>query len=981
MKWRLLFFSLVLVLGSGKAFSQDTSAAFQWASNVFKSLSQDERIAQLLVVRSSGMDAKGNPVVYDDRIDSLVSQYNIGGICAFQGTALQQALMFNRIQSKTKTPVMITVDGEWGLGMRFAGVKNFPYQLTLGAISDADLVYKIGKAIGEQCRRMNIHVNYAPVVDVNNNPDNPVIGLRSFGENKYQVSLMGSRMMEGIQSEGVMACAKHFPGHGDVAVDSHLDLPVINKTLEQLDTLELYPFRQLIHKGVGSMIVAHLSIPAIDTTANQPTSLSYRNITELLKGKLGFKGLVFTDALEMKGVTKYYPGGEASVQALIAGNDMLCLPESVPQSIEAVKKAIADGRLTWMQLNNKCMRVLMAKYNYVVGKTGVIDTANLVNDLNRDVAGLRKQVAEKAFTVLAMEPGFLPLKQVVSKSKNVKTTAPKILYIAVGADSANQISARLKTGYKADVMILPYTDSAAIAAFDTAKLRKYKKIIIGLHRITRSPAKNFGIPANVISLINSIQGNTNTILLTFGNPYSNKFFTGAKNLIACYEDDSVFQDAAADLLAGKIIAQGKLPVTVGSFAYGSGLVQKKNPELVIADSAGLNAEILKGIDSIAIEAINEKAAPGCVVTVLRNGKLAYQKAFGTLTYNDGIAVTTNTIYDLASVTKISATTIAVMKLVEEGRLNVKDPVSKYLPWLKGSNKENILIENLLLHQAGLNPYIPFYREIVDKEGKPKSAVTSPYKTAAFNTTVAEGFYLRNDWPDTMFQRIKESAVNDKELKYVYSDNDFILLGKVVQAISGQTLDDYVTTNFYEPLGMTTTRFKAFEKFTADNIAPTENEKEFRSQLIWTYVHDPGAAMFNNVSGHAGLFSNGSDLSVLYQMLLNGGVYKGKRYLKKETIDWFTSYQTPISRRGLGFDKPEKDNNIRTVEKAYPAKSVSPLTFGHTGFTGTCVWVDPKYNLVYIFLSNRVNPSSENNLLSELNIRSRIQEVIYKAIIP
>lgn len=576
MKFRLFLITGYLLLLGTVVFSQDTTAAYQWATGIFKSLTPDERIAQLLVVRSSGMDAKGNPVVFDDRIDSLVTQYNIGAICAFQGTPLQHALMFNRIQAKAKTPVMITTDAEWGLGMRFAGVKSFPYQLTMGALDDAELVYKVGQAIGDQCRRMNIHVNYAPVVDINNNPDNPVIGIRSFGENKYKVALMGSRIMEGMQDKQVMACAKHFPGHGDVAVDSHYDLPVISKTMEQLDTLELYPFKQLFSKGVGSVMVAHLYVPAIDTTANQATSLSYKNITELMRSKLGYRGLTFTDALEMKGVTKFYPGGEAAVQSLIAGNDMLCLPESVPASIEAVKKAIDEGRLTWMEVNNKCMRVLTAKYHYVFGKTGPIDTVNLVNDLNRDVAGLRRQVAEKALTVLALQPGILPVHQVVSKTKTAKPAAAGMLYIAVGSDGNNELATRLKKMYGADVIALPFADSDAIAKFDTAIIKKYKRIIIGLHGFARSPAKNFGLPPAIVPLINNIQtSRPGSLLLTFGNPYINRFFTASNNLVACYEDDAVFQDAAADLVSGKILPAGTLPVTVASFNYGSGIVKKK----------------------------------------------------------------------------------------------------------------------------------------------------------------------------------------------------------------------------------------------------------------------------------------------------------------------------------------------------------------------------------------------------------------------
>lgn len=393
----------------------------------------------------------------------------------------------------------------------------------------------------------------------------------------------------------------------------------------------------------------------------------------------------------------------------------------------------------------------------------------------------------------------------------------------------------------------------------------------------------------------------------------------------------------------------------------------------------MNAAILSGIDTIALEAIKAKATPGCVVTVLRKGQLVFQKSYGSLTYDSIIPVTPRTIYDLASVTKISATTVCLMKLVEEGKIDVKQPVSKYLPWLKDSDKENLLVENLLLHQAGLNPFIPFYKEVMDKDGNPLSTVLSATKEVPFETTVTDALYLRNDWNDTMYERIKTSIVSDRELKYVYSDNDFILLGKIIEAVTGKPLDVYASETFYKPLGMSTTRFKPYEHFANDMIAPTEKEKQFRQQLIWGYVHDPGAAMFNNVAGHAGLFSNAADLSKLYQMLLNGGIYNKHRYLEKQTIDWFTSYQTPVSRRALGFDKPEKDNDIRSVEKAYPSKSVSPATYGHTGFTGTCVWVDPQYQLIYIFLSNRVNPSGGDNLkLSQLNIRSRIQEVIYQA---
>lgn len=385
------------------------------------------------------------------------------------------------------------------------------------------------------------------------------------------------------------------------------------------------------------------------------------------------------------------------------------------------------------------------------------------------------------------------------------------------------------------------------------------------------------------------------------------------------------------------------------------------------------------IDSIANDAIQKGATPGCVVTVLKNGKLAFQKAYGYQNYDSIIPITNNSIYDLASVTKISATNIAVMKLWEEGRLDLKKRISEYLPWLKGSNKENLTLENLLLHQAGMVSFIPFYREVTLRDGKPAEAWFASNKTDAYDVPVADALYMKSAWVDTMYSRIKTSAVVTNEIKYVYSDNDFILMGDIVAAITKMPLDVYVKKTFYEPLGMVTTGFKPFEHFANSEVAPSEHEQQFRRQLLHGYVHDPGAAMFGNVAGHAGLFSNGYDLAILYQMLLNGGTFGGKKYLKKETIDWFTSYRTPISRRGMGFDKPEKNNNVLPASKAYPCACVSPKTYGHTGYTGTCVWVDPAYDLVYIFLSNRVTPDGGTNLkLSNMNVRSNIQQAIYDA---
>lgn len=975
MRKKNIVFLHCLFLLSITAFSQHSKKE-QWTDSVFNSLTDEQRIAQLMVVRTSTL-INGEAVFLNDQIDSLIKRYNIGAVCLFQGTPQKQAELINRIQKIAATPIMVCVDAEWGLGMRFSGVQNFPYQLTMGALHDAGLAYKVGKAIANQCLRMGIHVNYAPVVDINNNPDNPVIGVRSFGEDKYKVALFGTRIMQGMQDAGIMACAKHFPGHGDVSVDSHLDLPVIHKSIGQLNNLELYPFRELFSHNVGSVMVAHLSIPAIDSTANRPTSISYDNITGLMRNKMGYTGLSFTDALEMQGVKKYYPNGEASVQSIIAGNDMLCLPENVPQSIEKIKQAIADKRLTWENIYIKCKKVLQAKYDYVISHTEPIDTNHLINDLNKDVAYYRKQVALNALTVLNLQKDFFPLLN--SKKKQLKNaTDTTIAYVSINGNGQNTLAKELK---KYPIKIISIAAADSLKPLDTLQFKKYKKIIIGLHGINRNPQNNFGIIPYYINAIRSIEAQCpQAVLMIFGNCYSIKNFCNNKNLVACYEDDSVFQQVAAEWLMEKFKTKGSLPVTVcDQFKYGSGIIERSELKVSTPQKEGFNENVLtETVDSIANDAIKKQATPGCVVAIFKNGKLIFEKGYGFQNYDSMVPVTTNTIYDLASVTKVAATTLAIMKLWEEGKINLKRSISDYLPWLKGSNKEELTLENLLMHQAGLVPFIPFYKNAMDENGHPRKEIFSNRVNDEYRISVADTLFMRSQWLDTMYNQIKTSTVNSNELKYVYSDNDFILLGNVVSAISGMPLDEYVKKEFYDSLGMTSTYFKPFEHFSISEIAPTEQEKQFRQQLIHGYVHDPGAAMMGNVAGHAGLFSNVYDLGILFQMLLNGGTFNGKRYFKKETIDWFTSYQTPVSRRGLGFDKPEKNNKELDAVHAYPCISPSPSTFGHTGFTGTCVWADPKYNLVYIFLSNRVCPSSDNNKLIKMNVRSNIQEAIYKA---
>lgn len=964
MKLLLLCIAIVFQFNCFAQYSSSLSEG-QWVDSVFHSLSKKKRIAQLMIIRAhSNLGSE-----HVEGVTKLIKKYGVGGLCFFQGGPVRQANLTNYYQSIARTPLLMTIDAEWGLGMRLDSVINFPRQMMLGADEDGRLVYKVGKAIGAQCKRMGIHMNFAPVADVNNNPDNPVINDRSFGENKYKVAAFAIEYMKGMRDEGVMSSAKHFPGHGDVNVDSHFDLPVINKTKQQLDSLELYPFVEMIKEGVPGIMAAHLYIPAIDSTTNLATSLSNNAITGLLKNELNFDGLTITDGLEMKGVTKYFPSGEIGLQSLKAGNDLLLLPQDVPGCIKKIRKGIRKHLLDKAAFEKSVKKVLLAKYHAGLPNLMPLTTIGLIDSLNAQTKVLRREVAEHSITLLK------------SKQNDVLPLTPKqrIAYVGIGIDSANAFAKKIKQEYNATAICFGYKKDAAAAEIVLKQLvNKFDVVLIGVHNYSRRPANRFGISSAAYQLIYNIQSAYPSVTLVFGNPYAIKQFdASATNLFACYEDDEITQLTAVDMLSGLMTAKGKLPISINNeLKAGSGIINYRFFPYVKPENTRLKPEVLQEIDSLANDAIAQHATPGCVVLVAKDGKVAFHKAYGYTNYDRQQPTTPDMVYDLASVTKTSATTVAIMKLYEEGKLDLDKKLGDYLPWTKGSDKEHLLIKNVLLHQAGLVGWIPFYKETLDKSGYPLPAIYRNEPSDSFSTIVAKGLYIRNNWRDTILSRILQSKLGPSD-KYEYSDNDFIFLGLIVEAITGQRLEAYVEQTFYKPLQMSTTTFRPRNVIPLDMIAPTERDKNFRQQLLRGDVHDPAAAMLGGVAGHAGLYSNAYDLAQLYQMLLNGGEMNGIRYLKKETIDKFTGYSSDVSRRGLGFDKPEKDNETRP--DPYPARCVSLQTFGHTGFTGICVWADPANNLLYIFLSNRVTPDAENNKLLKMKVRANIQEAIYNAL--
>ena len=958
----LIFIAVFSIFSAKPAKSQYTDN--KWADSVYASLTLEQRIAQLLVIRAySWKDS-----IYCDSLLQIVKKYDVGGVCFFKGSPVKQAMLTNRLQQETQTPLLITMDAEWGLGMRLDSAFSFPRQMALGAISDDTLIYQMGRIIGRSCRRLGIQVNFAPVADINNNPKNPVINFRSFGENRERVARKSVIYMKGLQAEGIMATAKHFPGHGDTDSDSHLTLPVINHSRERLDSVELYPFRALIHEGVKGVMVAHLFVPCLDSAQNTPTTLSKNVITGLLREQLGFKGCIFTDALDMKGVTKYFKPGEIEVKALQAGNDVLLLPQHVDIAIKGIKTAIDSGWISDSLLATRCKRMLALKQELGLSYKPLIRLDNLVADLNPPEAeALRQKMVNNSITLIKNELQLIPLTGLDHR---------KIAVVSIGDSLTNLFQSTLNRYMPLGTFNVPRKFSKALADSMIKQVSGFDFVILGIHGINSNAADTFGLTRDMIRLIDTVARVNRTILTLFGTPYSLEKIPELNKpeaIVVAYQDNPSTETAAAEVIFGGIGARGKLPVTSAVFPYGTGdETEKTRLEFIMPEEIGIPRQSLDVIDSIAKNGIELRAYPGCQILLAKDGKIFYVKAFGQPRYEDTVKVTMQHIYDLASVTKVAATTLAIMKLYDEGRLNPGDSLGKYLPFLKGSDKSNLLIRNVMAHQAGLEDWIPFYKSTL-RNGQPDPAIYQPEQSTEFTVRVAHDLFIRSSYSDTIYQHIIESPLRASR-DYKYSDLGFYLLRRIVEQISHQPFDKYLDSIFYKPLGLSTMGFKPGERFNISRIIPTEYDNEFRKQLVWGDVHDPGAAMLGGVSGHAGLFSNAYDLAVILQMLLQNGTYGGKQLLSPATVREFTRVQFPGkgNRRGLGFDKPTLNPKL----DGPTCFGASPRSFGHSGFTGTYIWADPANGLIYVFLSNRVYPNAANQKLSEMNIRTNIHQAAY-----
>jgi len=941
----------------------------RWVDSVFQSLDADERIGQLFMIRAHS-DLGPDHIA---KVKEQIRKYKVGSLCFFQGTPEKQAQLINEYQTLSELPLMVAVDAEWGVGMRFKEATiNFPRQLMLGAIQDNDLIYQMGREVGRQLKRTGVQVNFAPVVDVNNNAANPVINTRSFGEDRYNVTSKSYQYMKGMQDEGVMACAKHFPGHGDTDVDSHLDLPVITHDQRRLDSIELYPFRMLAEEGVGSMMIAHLSVPVLDDRPNRPTTLSRNTVTNLLREEMGFQGLTFTDALEMKGVTKYFDAGQTEAEAVLAGNDVLCLPEDIPAALKAIKVYLADGRIDQTQVDASVKRILRAKYRLGLNKISPISLENIRPDINNTAAkALKRKLIREALTLVRNEGNLVPFQEIAEMD---------MASLSLGATKATTFQKRLGSYKKMPAHQLSTKAKAADYEQMLEQLSSREVVIVGLHDMSQYARWNFGLEQEQLNFLYTLNQRTKVVLTVFGNPYSLKYFDRFENVLCAYNEDEETQDLAAQALFGAFGLRGRLPVTASRRStFNAGHITPRILRMgyALPEETGLNSDSLQRIDDIIEEALDAKATPGCVVLVAKDGKIVFEKAYGHHTYSRKRPVKVDDIYDLASITKVAAATLSMMKLQETGSIDIDQPISHFLPELNATNKRGKLIKDIMAHHAGLIGWIPFYKQTVSGNRYSAKPLPEFYRNRVeedFTVEVAQNLFLRRDFQDSIWQQVYHSDLR-RRTNYRYSDLGFYMLAQLVERRSGTSIDRFAEESFYKPMGLEHTSYRPLERFDLDQIPPTEEDNYFRGRRVQGYVHDMGAAMLDGVSGHAGLFSNARDLASLMQMLLQGGHYGGQQYLEPETIRQFTQRHPRSTRRGIGFDMLELDDD----HSPNLATEASENTFGHLGFTGTAVWADPDEDIVYVFLSNRTYPSMNNNKLHKMDIRPRVQSLIYRAL--
>lgn len=923
-----------------------------WVDSTLASLTLEEKVAQMVMARAYGHYISSTTDEYQ-RLARLVSEQKVGGLVTFQADVYEHAVLMNKLQRLAAVPLLVASDFERGIAMRVRRGTYFPEAMALGATRNEQHAYNVGLAIAEEARAIGVHQNFAPVADVNNNPSNPVINTRSFGEDVSLVSRMAAAYAKGLNDRGVVSTAKHFPGHGDTGVDSHLDLPTVPYGRARLDSLELATFKDAVRQGVMSVMIAHLEVPAIDSARGIPASLSPVIISSVLKGELGFQGLVVTDAMDMRGLVKSFSVGEASVRAVKAGVDILLIPANEEVAIREVVQAVRKNEISVARINESVARILLVKHWLGLHENRYVDIDHVADVVgNKEHARLAKQIARDAITLVKNDSAILPLQQygkkriaaiLISDTEDNRTEVNRPGFQWTNEQFGSYFMQQFRKRY-GSVDVFRLTPASNAIDFDSvlSKARRADMVLVPLYVKVRTSSGRIGIPERMEGFVGRLaELQKPAIIVSLGNPYIVGSFPWAKALMCAYSDAEVMVEASVEALFGEIEPRGKLPVTIpGQFSFGTGLTYPRT-ELRSDDPvfAGFDASKLERIDSLMVRSISDSAFPAAQVVVVKDGIIAFNKAFGNYIYERSSGeIDPSTLFDLASLTKVLATTTAVMKLYDQKKLLLTDSVGKYLSQFSSGKKADITIRHLLTHTAGFPPFRRLWQMCTTPEEALDSALATLLVANPGDTTI-------------------------------YSDLSMITLGKIVEKISGQPLDVYVKQEFFEPLKMVSTTFRP-SKAIWPQCAPTELDTVWRKMLVQGIVHDENAAILGGVSGHAGLFSTASDVAIIMQMIMNGGKYGGVRYISDSTIALFTRRQSSSSTRALGWD-------TRSATGSSAGDLFSRLSFGHTGFTGTSIWADPERKLFVILLTNRVYPTRENRKI--FKVRPALHDIVVQAL--
>ena len=961
------FFLLLATLANAQKHplvSRDSAKQKTWVDSRYDAMSLDEKLGQLFMVMVASDQDKSAIA----KVETLVKEQHLGGVIFSTGGPVRQARLTNRFQAASKIPLLIGMDAEWGLSMRLDSTYAFPWNMTLGAITDNTIVQDVGRRVGEHAKRLGVHINFAPDVDINTNPENPIIGNRSFGEDRDNVSDKGIAFMKGMEEAGVLSSAKHFPGHGDTATDSHKALPILNFTRERLDSIELYPFRKLIEEGVSSVMVGHLEVPALELKKELPSSISEQVISGILKEEMGFQGLVFTDALNMKGITNHGKDGDAELAAFLAGNDILLMPTDVETAKKKLAKAYDKKKISEERLAYSVKKILMAKYKAGLDRFKPVEIENLYEDLNSRKDDLVYENAiENALTVVKNDYYLMGVKNLENK---------KIAYVKFGDADSDPFMETLNKYAK--VTQVNGKDIGDIKK----KLKAYNLVIVGYHKSNESPWKGYKFSEKEIDWLKDLasERGSNLILSLFARPYALLDIPSFKNIdgvVVAYQNSVLAQQKAAELIFGAIPAEGRLPVTAHEeFPVNRQLKIKSLKRLGYSfpERVGFDDKKLSEVDTLVQHGLDSLMYPGAQVLVARRGKVVYNKAFGKPTGESTDSITLNHIYDLASVTKILATLPVLMEMEENNEIELNDTFQELLPQYADTEIKDVTVLKALSHYGRLPAWIAFYVDTLDKNRKPSKEFYRDAPMDGFHIKVTDNLYLTDAYKDSIYDRIARQDL--KSNRYRYSDVAYYVMKEYIEKTKKKSLDRLAHDFLYAPIGAYNTSYNPLEKYPLNRIVPSEEDNYYRYQRVQGHVHDMGAAMQGGVGGHAGLFGNSGDVAKIMQMYLQEGYYGGTRFLDSRTVKKFNTcyFCKNDVRRGVGFDKPQIEG------KGPTCGCVSRKSFGHSGFTGTYTWADPDEELVYVFLSNRTYPKSSNTLLIKSGLRTRIQEKIYEALV-